>query len=343
MSFDPETILDRRQPSRGARQIPESVANEIITEAVEASAILSLARTFRMASYQHRMPVMSAFGTAFWKHGTPEDTLGEGGDGSTADKDSALKRRTTYEWDNVFVVPDTLNVLVPIPDEWMDDSNITWEEVRREVVREFSQKIDEAVLFGAGNAPQFFGNGIVNDAVAAGNVVAEGSGEPEGNAQNSSGAALSDLALDIATLGERANRDGVQVTGFASEAGFRWRLRRLRGSDGQPILSERDGQSFLYDQRLQEVRNSAWDSAVALLVGGEWDKLAVGIRQDVGVRVFDQATLVDPTGGVTYSAVQQDGKVLRATMRLGYAVANPVRKLAGGRAFPFYTLTPQGS
>jgi hypothetical protein len=106
--------------------------------------------------------------------------------------------------------------------------------------------------------------------------------------------------------------------------------------DGQPLLAERDGQSFLYGESLKEVGNGSWDASQALLLGGEWDKLKIGVRQDITFKLFDQATLTDGNTSVTYSAVEQDGQVLRAVMRLGYAVPNPVKVLGG--QFPFAVL-----
>ncbi len=337
-SVNYSAMQDRSQPSRSAREIPETVAQEIIKDAAEGSAALQLGRTFRMAAHQHRIRVLSAFADAYWLHGDSSDTRGGTGTGTKQDKDSAVKSRTNVEWDNVFVTPEELAVLVVVPDAWMDDSDIAWEEIRSEVTRAFAKKIDQALLFGTGQAPTSFGAGLVPDAVAAGNVVTVGDGVAEGNAVTNDGTSpIQDLALDIATLGEQLDGDGYDLSGFAAYRSFKWRLRRLRGQDGQPLLQERDGQSFLYGEPLKEVGNGAWDRSQALLVGGEWDKLVIGIRQDITFRVFDQATLTDPsTNTVVYNAVEQDGKVLRAVMRLGYAVPNPAKVLGG--QYPFYVL-----
>jgi HK97 family phage major capsid protein len=342
MPTDFSTTMDRTHPSRAARQIPETVAEQIIADAVEGSAALSLGNVFRMNAFQHRMPILSAFANAFWLKGGPDDTRGGTGTGTQADKDSAVKSRTKVEWDNVFVTPEELAVLVVVPDAWMADSEIAWEEIRREVTRAFSKAIDEAIFFGAGMPPATFGPGIVPDAITKGKVTTVGSGLAEGNAENQSGDPIQDLALDIAALGEALDGDGYDLTAFAARRSFQWRLRRLRGQDGQHLLEDRDGRMFLYNRPLSEVGNGSWDQDMAILIGGEWDKLKIGIRQDIDFRLFDQAVLTDPaTNQVVYSAVEQDGKVLRATMRLGYAVPNPVKVMGG--TFPFRILAPEGS
>jgi HK97 family phage major capsid protein len=307
--------LNRTGSSRTAREIPESVANDILTEAVQGSAALQVGHTFRMAAYQHRVPVLSAFAEAFWLDGATQ-----------SDKDSAQKQTTKVEWDNVYITPEELAVLVPVPDAWMADSNIAWEEIKREVTRAFSKKIDEAIFFGAGGVPSTFGNGIVPDAIANGNYVTVGD-------------STVDLADDIAMLGQEMAEDGYNLDGFVTEPAFLWRLRRLRDANDVPIFEpslQAGTPSRLYGQTLTEVTNGAWDRDEAALLAGEWDKLKIGIRQDMTFQLFDQAVITDGSGNVVYNSVQQDGKVLRAVMRLGYATPNPLKVLGG--TYPFYIL-----
>jgi HK97 family phage major capsid protein len=131
---------------------------------------------------------------------------------------------------------------------------------------------------------------------------------------------------------------GYDVSGFASGSGFDWRLRRLRDANGDPILDSVDGKFALYGRPLKMVTNGGFDKTEATLIGGEWDKLVIGIRQDISFQVFDQGVITDTTGAIKYNAMQQDGKVLRAVMRVGYAVPNPVKVLGG--TYPFGVLRP---
>jgi HK97 family phage major capsid protein len=317
---DYTNIIDRSNAnSRTAREIPESVANEILSDAVEGSAALALGNVFRMPAYQHRIPVLKTFADAYWQNGN-----------SQAEKDSAQKKTTSLLWDNVYLTPEELAVLVPIPDAWMADSNIAWGEVRREVGRAFAKAIDEAIFFGAGaTLPSTFGNGVVPDAIAAGNWIVPGS---------------VDLADDIAALGQLLEEDGYDATGFVAKKGFHWQLTRLRSSQKEPIFqtdfSSGSAVRSLYGQAYREVGNGSWDTDVKVLAG-EWDKLRIGVRQDMTFDLFDQAVITDGSGNVVYNAVQQDGKVLRAVMRLGYAVPNPVKVLGG--TYPFAILGAAGT
>lgn len=334
MAYD--SRVERTGTSRTAREIPETVAQEILKDVVEDSAALQLGRVVRMPAYKHRMRVLKAFADAYWLNGV-SDALGGAGDGSQAAKDSAMKQTTKLEWDNVYLTPEEIAVLVPVPDAWMDDSDIAWEEIRSEIRRAFAKKIDLAVLFGDGNVPSTFGVGLTQAAVTAGNTLTEGDGTQEGTWGGSGG----DLALDIAALGEMMANKGYDVSGFASGPGFDWRLRRMRDGNGNPILDQLNGEFALYGRPLKMVTNGGFDKTEATVIGGDFSKLIIGIRQDITFDIFDQAPIFDTDGDLVYNPMQQDGKVLRAVMRLGYAVPNPIKVLGG--TFPFAVLRPENA
>jgi HK97 family phage major capsid protein len=321
-------IVERSGSSKTAREIPESVASGILKEAVEGSAVLKLARTFRMPAYQHRVPVLKSFATAFWLNGANQ-----------AAKDVAHKQTTTVTWDNVYLTPDELAVLVPVPDSWMADSNIGWSEIKQEVVRAFAEKIDQAILFGDGSPPIGFSGpvgGLVGGAVAAGNAIVIGS---------TTSNAINDIALDIGAVARDLDEEGFDVDGFAARRGFHWRFTQHRTTTGETIFTpptEAGGIGSLFGAAYTEVKNGAWDNTEALMIAGSWDDCVVGIRQDMTFTLHDEGIIQDPaTGDIIYNAMQQDGKVLRAVMRLGYAVPTTIKKLGG--TFPFGVLRPAGA
>jgi HK97 family phage major capsid protein len=323
-------VTERTSTSRTAREIPETVASGILSDVFEGSAVLKLGDTFPMPALQHRIAVLSAFADAYWLQGASQSV-----------KDSALKQTTKPLWDNVYITPDELAVLVVIPDAWMADSNITWDEIRKEVSRAFARKIDQAVLFGDGTPPAGFSGpvgGIIGGAVSAGNFTTLGT---------TVSGSYNDVGLDLADVAEDLSRDGYDVTGWAARKGFSWQLTKTRDTTGQPIYSTTLGgpdgpnTAALYNRPYYEVGNGAWDDTEALAICGEWDKLKIGVRQDMTFQVFDSGIISDDSGNVVYNAMQQDGKVLRAVMRLGYAVPNPVKALGG--TFPFGALRPVGA
>jgi hypothetical protein len=71
--------------------------------------------------------------------------------------------------------------------------------------------------------------------------------------------------------------------------------------------------------------NRAWDPDQALMILGDFSQLVYSIRQDVSYKILTEATIVDPsTKEVVYSLAQQDMVALRAVMRLGWEIPNPV-------------------
>lgn len=321
--------IEREQTGTDARELPEAVSREVIQDVVVASAALSLANVSRMSTRQERLTLMESFPEAYWLTGTVDYpvTGGDNDSGSQRAKDSQPKRTTSMTWNSKSLAAEELAVLVAIPDNYVDDSGAPlFDEVRPRVAEAMAKKIDAAIFYGT-DSP-FAEPGIVESIISHGNIVTLGTNE--------------DLAADIADLGFQASEEGIDFSSFLTGPGFKWRLPKLRSADGFPIYSPpaSGNPGTLYGLPINEVRNGQWDNELALLVAGEWDKVRVGIRQDITFSLSDSATIYNPeTGRITYSAFQQDGKVLRAVMRLAYVTVNPVRHL--GAIYPFWALQDQ--
>ena len=82
-------------------------------------------------------------------------------------------------------------------------------------------------------------------------------------------------------------------------------------------------------------------SDVALMLAGDFKQLVYAIRQDITYKVLDQAVIQDAGGNTIYNLAQQDMVALRAVMRLGFALPNPINRLQGTAAnrSPFAVLT----
>lgn len=312
MPFD--TGINRGNPPYGTDPIvPEPLAQDIIQELPTASAVLQLARRVPMATRTQRMPVLDTLPTAYFVSG-----------------DSGLKQTTNMEWTNVNLVVEELAALVPVPDAYIDDTNVPiWDELRPRMVEALGRKIDAATLFGT-DKPSTWGAALVPAAIAAGNTV---------QANNA------DMPISVAELAEKVSLDGYSnIDGWAVRPGFKWRLLRTRSTDGIPIY-EPDLQNgrggSLYGYPMREVLNGAWDSSVADLLLGDWSKAIVGMRQDISFTMSDQGVIVDNDGKVIYSAFQQDGKIMRVVLRMAWATANPVTALNADSAtrYPFGVLT----
>lgn len=296
--------------------VPTPVAAQVIQELPAASAVMAMARKVPMSTKSLRTPVLSVLPTAYFVNG-----------------DSGLKQTTAQDWENVVLVAEEIAALVPVPLAYLDDAQVPiWDEVRPRIVEAIGAKIDAAALFGV-ELPSTWGDAIVTHATAAGNTVAEGTGD--------------DIGVDIAALAELVALDGFNVNGFAVQPGFNWRLVQLRSGDGVPIYSPLAGAqpATLFGEMLPQVRNGAWDPDEASLIAGDWSKAIVGTRQDITFEPFRAGVITDDDGTVVYNAMQQDGVVFRAVMRLGWQLANPATRQnpTEGTRSPFGVLTPAAS
>lgn len=325
---------------RLAREIPEEVVPGILQDVETTSLALQVGNTFRMNAFQTRFKLLNSRPDAYWINGTTsagDAPLGSvnNDDTNQAAKDSGLKQTTTYGFENLTMTPDEIAVLVPIPDSWMDDSDLAWSEVQSAVTGAFARAIDAAVFWGASTTshplPSTFGAGLIPDAIAGGNVLYLA----DHLATTPTDGTRADYADAYAAIAQAVDGKGYPTNRFIVRPSETWRLRRQRDENGSLLQA---GQLFGLD--LSEARNGTWDANTAIAVAGEWGNLRIGIRSDISFDLFREGVITDATGNVVYNSMQQDGKILRATMRLGYVVTNPLRNLTGQREYPFYVLAP---
>ena len=307
-------ILDRNALSG---LIPEPVTQEIMQGAVAESAILRMARRLpNMSSKTQTINVLDALPTAYWVNGEATDS------GAT----DAMKQTTNMAWDKKKLYAEEIAVIVPIPEAVLDDSSYDiWGEVRPRLTEAFGKVIDEAILFGK-NKPTTWRQGVVPSAIEADNGVA----------------ATSDVFADImGTDGviAKVEEDGFIPNGAMAAIQMRARLRGLVDANGQPIFktdmqgSTRyalDGMDMYFPQ------NGAFDPTQAMLIVGDWSQLVYAIRQDMTFKIFTEGVIQDPSSGdIKYNLMQNDMVALRAVMRLGWEIANPLTAYNANLANPF--------
>lgn len=293
--------------SRGDNQaieIPEQVSREVIQTAAGSSVIMDLARRVTMSSKSFRQPVLSVLPDAYWVNG-----------------DTGLKQTTKVQWEDISLTAEPLAVLVVVPDEFIDDAMIPiWSEVRPLIAEAFGRKIDNAALWNI-NRPATWADSVYQHAAAAGNFVEIGQNAPASQTGNS------DLAQDVAAMGLQLAEDGFNLRGFAAQPGFNWRLLGMRTADGTPIYTNLVGENRqgLYGVPFRESNNGAWNPDVKL-IGGDWSNAIIGVRQDMTFSMHTDAVISDESGNVVFNAMQQDSKIMRVVMRVGFAIANPLTR-----------------
>lgn len=141
-------------------------------------------------------------------------------------------------------------------------------------------------------------------------------------------------------MGKKIDQAGI----FGVDKPSTWGNDILAGATAAGTNVASGNPASLYGYPLNEVANGAWDTTKAMLLAADWTKFVVGVRQDITYKVFDQGVISDTAGNVVYNLMQQDAQAMRVVMRVGFAVANPLTRIAAkGRQYPAGFLTPAAS
>lgn len=318
--FDLQTFTGNTSITRSDAEalIPVPESKEIIQGVTEQSAVLQRGRKLQnMTAAQYKMRVLDLLPLAYFVNG-------EGG--------SAKKKLTTMAWKNKFIYAEEIAVIVPIPEAVLDDAEYDiWGEVRPRLIEAFGQKIDGAILFGQ-DKPQTWRDDVVTTATKAGSIVTLGTD-------------LYDSILGEDGVIAKVEESGYFVNGHMSDITMRAKLRGLKDTIGQPVFKSdmQTGTTYTLDgSPMNFPRNGAFDRSKALMISGDFSQLAYSIRQDITFKIFDQGVVQDPaTGDILYNLMQNDMVALRAVMRLGWEIPNPVNAMVpdASKRCPFAILT----
>lgn len=292
--------------------------DEIISVDSTESVALNSFRTVKMSAGTSSMPVLSALPTAGWVTDSGEAT------------DS--KPLSKVSWDQKKLVAEEIAVIIPVHENILSDSRFDlWGEIKPLVNAEFGRVLDSAVFFGKGKPASWTDPALVPGAIAAGNTVTEGAGV--------------DLADDINEAFSLVEADGFDVNSAYTGRFLRSELRGLRDANNQPIYIDgvrSDGNtSAIYGQPLSYVLNRSWDPSQAIMLVGDASKVVLGIREDVQIKILDQATF--GSGESQINLAERDMVALRFKFRVAYATAfSTAGSAEADTVFPFAAITPQG-
>lgn len=298
------TIFDIDFIDRGGAEalIPVEEANQIIQGVITSSAVLSSGRKLaNMTARQYKMPVLDSLPIAYFVNG-----------------DTGTKQTTKMAWDKKVITAEEIAVIVPIPEAVLDDSQYDiWGEVKPRIVEAFGKKIDGAILFGVDKPASWRGD-IVKTVTSAGATV--------------------NLTDDLynSIMGEdgviaKVENSGYVPNGHMADISLRAKLRGIKDTTGQPIFKQdmQSGTSYSLDgSRMNFPINGAFDKSKALMISGDFSQLVYSIRQDITFKLFTEGVIQDPaTKEIVYNLMQNDMVALRAVMRLGWELPNPINSL----------------
>lgn len=318
-------IIDRSSLSG---LIPEDTTREIIQGAITESAVLRMGRRLpNMTSKTQVLNVLDALPTAYFVNSEPTS-------GNKA-LQGDYKQTTSMAWDKKKIYAEEIAVIVPIPEAVIDDADYDiWGEVKPRLTEAFGKVIDSAILFGT-NKPSTWREGLVPSIETAGQDV-EASG---------------DIFQDI--MGEdgviaKVEESGFIPNGVMGAIKLRSKLRGLVDKNGQPIFKTdmQGGTRYALDgMDMYFPVNGAFNPEEALAIVGDWSQLVYAIRQDMTFKIFDSGVIQDPaTGEIQYNLMQNDMVALRAVMRLGWEIPNPLTAYNENieNSFPFASYVPEG-
>lgn len=316
--------------------IPEDVQRDILSNVAATNPLLQLARRLPdMPTSQRRMPVLSSLATAYFVTG-----------------DTGLKQSTEINWANKYIDAEELAVIVPVPEAVLDDvAYDIWAEVRPEIVNAINYAIIRAVLFGT-NIPATWTTNMGAAGLLAGIVAA--SQTVDLSTQISAGDDMYDVLLGASGVVSLVEADGFMVTGHIASLSMRGKLRGVRtkvynGSTtvagGEPMFTTMPQGTTNYaidGQPIYFPTDGSIDAATALDFAGQWNQLVWAMRQDITFKILDQAVIQDSGGNIIYNLAQQDMVALRAVIRLGFALPNPINRVntSSSTRFPFAALVP---
>lgn len=284
--------------------IPTEEVGELLKVMPEESILLKRARRQPMSTKTVKQTIMTTFPDAYW-----------------VDGDTGLKQTTKQSFSQPTMTAEELAVIAVVPDAVIDDSSLPiWETLRPYLAEAIGKKVDQAAIYGT-DKPASWPLALVPGAIAAGVITPGNLAATPADQRKDAGQLVADLGLKM------ARSAGANLSGLIAQAGTGWELDRIRDADRRPIYDGVAG--ALRGVPFDELKNGAWsdvgtgDTAVPL-IGVDWSQVYVGIRQDITVKMLDQAVISDADGKVIFNLAQQDAKALRVVFRVGYQAVMPV-------------------
>ena len=317
--------------------LPVEYGREIIRGLVGRSKALELGRRLPdMRGKTYKLNVNANLPVAGWVKNSQATPNAEG---------TEINRKpvSTYAFQGVDIVAEELAVIVPISENTLadvEDFGIELaSELEEQVIGAFQEAIDSAVFFGVGSPWTGFG-GLVAGATTA-NAIVTWDGQ--------AGASFYNAINDAMTLVEKSGYLPNAILGGPSlNSAFRGSITTL----GVNVTDQGEIGRLARHVDL----TGGFNEGSAFAVVGDFRYLVYSFREEMAMKLLTESIIQDPnTGSILYNLSQQDMVALRFTMRLGFALPNPVNRVSGtlssdgkyiekgSAAYPFAIITKTGA
>jgi HK97 family phage major capsid protein len=295
--------------------VPREYSAQIIEEATQASAALTLGQRLPMGTRITELPIPKTFPKAEW---VTSPYAGAANTGRKNYTDIGLQPQV--------ITAEEVAAVIAIPDVYLDDNEINlWNFCRPRLAEAIGVAVDDAMLFGVAGAtpPTFPGGGVA------------------GVAQIVDPAGADDVVDAVNQAMALVEADGLAVTGHAADLIVKSRLRGVRDSTGALLLgTEQVGQTqrpTLYGAPIAYNPFTQIGPAPALpdFITGAWQYLIIGVRQDIRFKLDPSGVILGTTTANSVSGFQDNVTPMKVWARFGCAIVNPptVRRPAGSRPF----------
>ncbi|MDD4162470.1 MAG: phage major capsid protein [Methanothrix sp.] len=315
--------------------LPDQQSKEIIEALPTSSFCLRMMKSLPpINAATYKIPMMNAFPTAYF---VSEVAAARGA--------TNTKKTTDMSWSGVTMYIEEIAVIVPVPESVIADMAAQnfdlWGMVKPRLVEAAGKLIDQAILYDSSGdiAPANWPDGIVTQCGTKSNTI-------DVSSQIGSGLTFADLYDGLLAdngLFSLVEQDGYLVNGALAAISMKGKLRGLRSSEGVPIFTTdmKQANRYLLDGAPMDFpNNGAFDPTKSLLVAGDWSQAVYGVRQDITWKIATEASIHDSSGTLVYNLFQDDMVALRMTMRMGWALPNPINAINSTTQFPFAALVP---
>lgn len=297
-------LIDR---AGAAGEVPREIAEQIVGDIETRSTALTLGRRVPTTTRDSRIPVLSSTPDAYFVTG-----------------DTGLKQTSAATFDSTPLVAEEIAVILVIPDVVGADSTFDlWAALRPLVARAFARRLDRAVIFGE-EKPASWPDGMVPAAVAAGNTVDR----------------TADPVVDLLAAAQSVAEAEYNPSAAAVATGWQYRAAATRSDafTGSPVGA---GSPFPLTVAGLPIATDPvyWDASAADVVVADWSNVLIGVRQDITFDFSNSAVITDASGAVVNNMWQRDSTSMRAVMRVGYHLAQPVTQ-SGTSGVPVAVVTP---
>lgn len=239
-------------------------------------------------------------------------------------QDTEKRKITSLALKGKRIYAETLSVIITISRDSLMDSNVDLEKIIKErLIEAGATKIDQAIITGVGK-PQNFREGIIPSCVNHKATVSRST--------------FTDLYSACDEAMRLVEESDYEVSAFAGGLGIKSKFRNLLDKNGRPLTNNE-----ISDMPKLFLKNGAWNKNIAELLVGDFKQIYFAMRQEMDVRVFDQATIKDPDTGTEYHLAQQNMVAFMINMRMGWEIPNPISRETfenNPNYFPFAVITP---